>query len=132
MKDGGKAEVNFDDEIMTWGENTVSIRRMLSDAVEHEEESAQVVKAAPVSRSKKRIAPEEVRNPDSEMVSKKANLEQVLKKAKKTKELSAEVDEYVPNKDSKQVYIEKKDVYNVMLNQVSFCLTYSINVSLSD
>ena len=128
MKDGGKAEVNFDEEIMTWGENTVSIRRMLSDAVEYQEESVQIVKTAPVSRSKKRIAPEEVKNTDTEMVSKKTNLEQVLKKAKKTKELSAEVDEYVPNKDSKQVYIEKKDVYNVMLNQVSFFKIYSIYV----
>ncbi|KAE9547246.1 hypothetical protein FO519_009540, partial [Halicephalobus sp. NKZ332] len=56
---------------------------------------------------------------DVEMISKKANLEQVLKKAKKTKELSAEVDEYVPNRDSKQVYVEKKDVYSVMLNQTN-------------
>ena len=122
MKDGSHSEVNFDEETMTLGENTVSIRRMLSDAIECEKESVQVVRTAPVSRSKKRVATEEVKNPDTEMVSKKANLEQVLKKAKKTRDLSAEVDEYVPNKDSKQVHIEKKDVYSVMLNQVGFCL----------
>lgn len=70
-------------------------------------------------RSKRKAKVEIVKQTDEEVVLKKNKLDEVLKKAKKSKELFAEVDEYVMCKDAKQVFIEGKDVYNVMLNQVS-------------
>uniref|UniRef100_A0A914YDV9 NAD(+) ADP-ribosyltransferase n=1 Tax=Panagrolaimus superbus TaxID=310955 RepID=A0A914YDV9_9BILA len=120
---GSKATVSFENKKIMYGneeENETKIRRVISDA---EPPSA----GQPVlpndnnqaaTRATKR-KDEIVRPRNEEVENKKIKLDEALKAAKKSNDLFAEVDEYCPGKDSKQVYIEKQDVYSVMLNQTN-------------
>jgi poly [ADP-ribose] polymerase len=121
---GLPATVSFESQKILYGEeeqNETKIRRALSDA--EPSSAGQPVLARDdtqsATRSTKRKPDVIIKPMDEEVVSKKSKLEEAFKTVKKSEELFAEVDEYCPAKDSKQVYVEKKDVYNVMLNQTN-------------
>uniref|UniRef100_A0AC34FAX1 Poly [ADP-ribose] polymerase n=1 Tax=Panagrolaimus sp. ES5 TaxID=591445 RepID=A0AC34FAX1_9BILA len=119
---GAKATVSFESKKIMYGdeeENETKIRRVISEA--EPSSSGQPVlpnDTQSTTRATKR-KDEIVRPRDEEVENKKLKLDEALKTAKKSNDLFADVDEYCPGKDSKQVYIEKQDVYSVMLNQTN-------------
>uniref|UniRef100_A0AC35FQG0 Poly [ADP-ribose] polymerase n=1 Tax=Panagrolaimus sp. PS1159 TaxID=55785 RepID=A0AC35FQG0_9BILA len=120
---GAKATVSFDTKKMMYGddeENETKIRRTISDAEPASSGQPVLAKDDQTStRSTTKRKDDIIRPRDEEVENKKMKLDEALKTAKKSNELFADVDEYCPGGDSKKVFIEKNDVYSVMLNQTN-------------